>query len=211
MRRPQITFFVAGLIAGLICVALVFLGPPEVAIMTLMIGVGPLFFVAVVAGIVISGAWRHFRPGFLRYFAGLVICATSYLATAIIFWWVAGLSSKWLGFRSSDSLGHFGFDIWLGLIAAGALGAGCIAMFTTLLTGRWSNALLRRLMLAGLITLVVTFVANRPFQTDWSFLGLLFPVGNALFSYLVGSHILQHGTAETKVTAATPQPHHRPA
>lgn len=66
MNQKQITFFVAGLIAGLICVALVFLGPPEVAIMTLMIGVGPLFFVAVVADIVISGARRHFRPGLLR-------------------------------------------------------------------------------------------------------------------------------------------------
>lgn len=211
MNRQQITFFMAGLIAGLICITLVTFGPPEVAIMTLTTGVGPLFFVAVIVGIVISGAWHDFRPGLLRYLGGLVLCTTSYFAAAVVFWWVGGLSSQVLGFRSSAGIGQFGFDIWLGLIAAGVVGSSGIALFATLLTRRWSNALLRRLMLAGLITIVVTFIANLPFQTDWSFLGLLFPLGNALFCYLVGSHILQRGKSETKVAAATPQPHHRPA
>jgi hypothetical protein len=207
MNRQQITFFVAGLIAGLICITLVSFGPPEVAIMTLTTGVGPLFFVAVVAGIVISGAWHHFRPGLLRYLGGLVLCTTSYFAAAVVFWWVGGLSSQLLGFRSSDGIGQFGFDIWLGLIAAGVVGAIGIALFATLLTRRWSNALLRRLLLAGLLTICVTFIVNLPFQKDGSFLGVLFPLGNALFCYFVGAHIWQH--SEGQVAATMREPRHR--
>ena len=78
MNQKQIVFFMAGLIAGLICVALVFFGSPEVAIVTLMIGVGPLFFVAVVDGIVLSSARRQFRAGLLRYSSGLVLCTISW-------------------------------------------------------------------------------------------------------------------------------------
>src|SRR5438552_2710788 len=98
MNWQQITFFLAGLIAGLICVTLASFGSPEVAIMLLTSGVGPLFFVAVVAGIVITDSWRHFRPGVLRYLASLIISTLTYLAAVIALWWVFGLSPGWIGF-----------------------------------------------------------------------------------------------------------------
>lgn len=211
MNRQQITFFLAGLTAGLICITLAFFGSPEVAIMTLTTGVGPLFFVAVIAGMVISDARRHFHPGLLRYLVGLVLCTISYFAAAVVFWWVAGLSPRWIGFLQSDNIGQFGFDIWLGLIAAGAVGACGIALFATLLTGSWSTALLRRLMLAGLLTICLAFVANLPFHKDWLLLGVLFPVGNALFCYFVGTHISQHSESGRQIAATAREPHQRPA
>jgi hypothetical protein len=194
MNRQQIIFFVTGLIAGLLCFAVAFFGSSEVAIMILTSGVGPAFFVAVVAGIVISGAWSHFRPGFLRYFAALVACTTVYFAAAVVFWWVFGLSPGLIGFSQSANVGNFGIDVWLGLIAAGTVSASGVTLFAALLTAKWSNSLFRRLMLAGFITITVTFVVNLPFQTDWSFLGVLLSFGNSLFCWLVGTHIWRHLT-----------------
>lgn len=203
MKRQQITFFVAGLIAGLICVTLASFGPPEIALMSLTSGGGPLFFVAIVAGIVISGAWHHFHPRFLRYLAGLGLCAISYLAATTAFWWVFGLSPRWIGFRQSDNIGHFGIDVWLGLIAAGAVGASGIALFAALLTGKWNKALHRRLLLAGLLTICITFIANLPFLKDGSLLGVLLPLGNALFCWLVGTEIWQRLEVPRDVAATT--------
>jgi hypothetical protein len=210
MKR-EIPFLLTGLIAGLVCAAFPWSGSPWLAILGLTYGIGPLFFVAVVAGILVTGAWRYIRADFLHYLAGLVLCTISYFLGLIVFFAVVGFSSRLFHFRPSEDLHNFGLDVWLGLIAAGAVGASGIALFAALLTGKSSKHLLRRLMLAGLITLVVTFTANLPFQTDWSFLGVLFPLGNALFCYLVGSHILQRGKPETNVTAAKRQPHHRAA
>jgi hypothetical protein len=72
------------------------------------------------------------------------------------------------------------------------VGAVGISLFAALLTGTWSNHLLQRLMLAGLLAVSATFIANFPFQRNWSFFGVLLPVGNALFCYFVGSHIWYH-------------------
>ncbi len=200
MKRRKITFFLAGLIAGLICATFWSFRSPEIAIMGLVWGVGPLFFVAVVAGIVISGAWRHFHPGLLRYLAGLVLCTTSYLAAVTAFWWVFGLSPRWIGFRPSDDMAQFGIDVWLGLVAAGAVGASGIASFSAILTGRWSKSLLLRLMQVGLVTIVVTYMVNLPFHSYWTFFGVLFPLGNALFCYLVGAEIWQRVELATRET-----------
>lgn len=211
MKRQQTAFCLAGLIAGLICATLALCGSPEVAIMILTSGVGPLFFIAIVAGIVISSAWRHFRPGLLRYLAGLVLCTTSYLVAMIAFWWVFGLSPRWIGFRPSDDMAKFGIDVWLGLVAAGAVGAIGISLFATVLTRRWSNSLLLRLMLAGLVTIVVTYMVNLPFHSYWTFFGVLFPLGNAVFCYYVGSHIWQQPGVGRQVAATLREPHQRPA
>lgn len=187
MRRQQITFLLTGLIAGLSCVTL-----GTLSLVFLAYGVGPLFFVAIVAGIAITGAWGYVRVSFLRYLAGLLVTTTTYVAALVAFSGVAGFSPDWFGFQRSANILDFRIDIWLGLIAAGVLGASGIAAFTALLTREWSTSLLLRLMLAGLVTIVVTFIANRPFHSYWSFFGILFPVGNALFCCLVGTQIWQH-------------------
>ena len=195
MRRQQITFLLSGLIAGLISVTLGTLSPVFLAY-----AVGPLFFVAVVAGIAITAAWRYVQVSFLRYVAGLLLTTTTYVAALFAFSAVSGFSD-WFGFRGSANILDFRIDIWLGLIAAGVVGASGIALFTALLTGKWSTSLLLRLMLAGLVTIVVTFIANLPFHSYWSFFGTLLPVGNALFCCLVGTKIWQQIEAAGQAAA----------
>jgi hypothetical protein len=192
MNAQQITFCMAGLLAGLICVAIASTGSPETRIISLTWFVGPFFFVAVLAGSIITGAWRYFQPGLLRYLTGLVLCTITYALALIAFFAVFGFSPDWLGFQPSASIALFGVDVALGLIAAAVVGAVGISLFAALLTGTWSNHLLQRLMLAGLLAVSATFIANFPFQRNWSFFGVLLPVGNALFCYFVGSHIWYH-------------------
>jgi len=122
----------------------------------------------------------------------------------VVFFGVAGFSPDLFGFRQSASFEHFGLDVWLGLIAAGVVGASGIALFSALLTGKWSNSLLLRLVLAGFLTILVTFIANLPFHNYWSFMGVLFPLGDALFCYLVGTQIWQHLQAAGQVAATAP-------
>lgn len=62
MKTKQIIFIIAGLLAGLIVVAIKSIGPVEIAIMSLTWFVGPLFFVATLAGIVMTDAGRCFKP-----------------------------------------------------------------------------------------------------------------------------------------------------
>jgi len=97
-------------------------------------------------------------------------------------------------------MAQFGIDVWLGLVAAGAVGASGIASFSAILTGRWSKSLLLRLMQVGLVTIVVTYMVNLPFHSYWTFFGVLFPLGNALFCYLVGAEIWQRVELATRET-----------
>jgi hypothetical protein len=199
VRRQQTTFLLTGLIAGLICVTL---GRSWLGILGL--GVGALFFVAVLAGIAITGAWRYMQVGYLRYLAGLVLSTISYEGALVAFFGVTGFSPDWFGFRPSADIVDFRIDVWLGLIAAGAVGASGIALFTAFLTGKWSNSLLLRLMLAGFLTMLVTFTANLPFHNYWSFLGVLLPLGNALFCWLVGAQIWRDLGAASQIAATAP-------
>lgn len=198
MRRRQITFLLAGLIAGLICVAP---GSSWVVLLTLTYGVGPSFFAAVLAGILVTGAWRHLKADFLRYLAGLVLCAITYFLALLVFLAIDGYSPDLLGFRPSGNVENFGLDVWLGLIAAGAVGASGIALFTAMLTGQCSKSLFLRLLLAGLITIVITYMVNLPFHSYWSFLGVLLPIGSALFCWLVGTQIWLHHEAASSALA----------
>lgn len=185
--KTQITFWLTGLIGGLGCVAP---GVSWLMLLTLTWGVGPAFFVAVVAAIIITGARRHLQAGFLRYITGLVVCFITYLLALTVFFAVAGFSPDWFGFGPSDLLNHeFGIDVVLGLLAAATFAAGGIALFAFVLTGGWSNFLLGRLLLAGIVTIVITFVVNYPFRSYWSFYGVLVPLGSSLFCGAVGAHL----------------------
>jgi hypothetical protein len=194
MRNQQITFLLSGLIAGLISVTL-----GTLSLVFLAYGVGLLFSAAVVAGIALTGAWRHVQVGFLRYFADLLLSTAIYVAALFAFIAVMGLSPDWFGFRASTNIVDFRVDVLLGLVAAGVVGASGIALFTALLTREWSNSLLLRLIFAGLFTVLVTFIVNRPFHDYWSFFGVLLPVGNALFCCLVGTQIWQQIEAARQV------------
>ena len=83
------------------------------------------------------------------------------------------------------------------------MGASGIALFAALLTRRWSKALHRRLLLAGLLTICITFIANLSFHKDGSLLGVLLPLGYALFSWLVGTEIWQRLQVRSEVAVTT--------
>lgn len=183
--KTHITFLLTGLVVGLVCVV----PGPLLSILTLTWGPGPAFFVGVVGGMIITGAGRDVLTNVVRYFVGFVICFITYLLALMVFAAVGGLSPDWFGFRPSPNFDQFGVDVVLGLLAAAIFAAGGIAFFAFVLTGRWSNSLLRRLLLAGLITIIVTFIVNYPFRSYWSFFGVLIPLGMSLFCRVVGTHI----------------------
>jgi hypothetical protein len=206
--KTRIMFLLTGLIAGLVCVAP---GVSWLMLLTLTWGVGPAFFVAVVVGIKITGARHHLQGGFLRYLVGLVVCLITYLLALMVFFGVYGFSPGWFGFRPSENVHQFGIDVVLGLLAATAFAAGGIALFTFVLTRQWSNSLLRRLLWAGIATIIVTFILNYRFHSYWSFFGVLLPLGNALFCYLVGIQIGQQPEVERQLAATAREPHRPPA
>lgn len=205
--RTKIAFFLAGLIGGLVCV----LPGQLLSIFTLTWGVGPAFFAAVVAGIIITGARRHLQADFLRYLAGLVVCFITYLLALLVFFVVYGFSPDWLNFRPSENVEQFGIDVVLGLLAAAIFASVGIALFAFVLTGRWSNSLLMRLLFVGIITIIITFIVNYPLRSYWSLYAVLVPLGTSLFCGAVGAHIWQHRESEREITAPEREPHHRVA
>jgi hypothetical protein len=192
--KTRITFLLAGCIGGLACV----LPGPLLSVFTLTWTVGPAFFVAVIAGIIITGARSHLQASLLRYIAGFVVCFITYFLALMVFFAVYGFSPDWFGIRPSDNVDQFGIDVWLGLIAAGTLAASGISLLALLLTGNWSKSLLLRLMTAGIVTIVVTYIINLPFRGYWSFFGVLIPVGMSLFCWIVGTHISQHHSLRSR-------------
>ncbi|HEY5884684.1 MAG TPA: hypothetical protein VIT88_08360 [Pyrinomonadaceae bacterium] len=193
--KTKITFLVTGLLGGLVCVT----PGPLLSIFTLTWGVGPALFVAVVAGVIITGARRHLEASFLRYTAGLVVCFVTYLLALTVFFGVSGFSPDWFNFRPSTNFDQFGVDVALGLVVAATCAAGGIAVFAFVLTRRWSSSLLARLLLAGVVTIIVTSIVNYPFHSYWTFFGVLLPLGNSLFCGAVGAHIWQHSESKGQI------------
>jgi hypothetical protein len=200
MNFRRIAFLVSGVIAGLLVVVLGLWSPVFLAY-----GVGPLFFSAVVAGIAITDAWRYVEAGFWRFVAALLLTTIAYVTALLAFSVVAGFTPDWFGIARSSKITDVGVDILLGLLAAGVLGALGISAFGTVLTGTWRTALLMRLMLAAFVTTIVTFVTNLPFRSYWSSLGVLLPLGNALFCWLIGAHIWVKPASLSGIASHSPQ------
>lgn len=57
------------------------------------------------------------------------------------------------------------------------------------LTSRWSNLSLGLLVLAGFASIIVKFIASQQVRHYWSFVGILLPVGEALFCGVEGVQI----------------------
>ncbi|HEY1525806.1 MAG TPA: hypothetical protein VGH51_06170 [Candidatus Angelobacter sp.] len=184
MTPQQITFLLAGLTAGLVTVV----GGrawPTLLPMLLVCGVGPLFFVAVLTAITLTGSWSHLSHGWWRIVAGICICTGAYLLALFTFLAVAGYS----GIPTSTDQIRFGADVWVGLLAAALVASACIELLVFVLTGKWSNSFLFRLAAAGVVTVLVTFVVDLAAHHYWTFYGILLPVGEGLFCWLVGAQI----------------------
>jgi len=193
MTRQQITFLLAGFIAGSITAA-----AGRVSLWVLTVGVGPVFFLAVLTAIALTGSWAKVRHEFWRYVLAALASTMAYVLALLTFWWLGGYIQNLLGSRGSTDLSEFRLDMWVGLIAAALVAAVCVELMAYVLTGRWSNAVLVRLAGAGILAIVLTFVAVRAVRSTatlpsllyyWAFFGILFSFGEALFSWLVGSQI----------------------
>jgi hypothetical protein len=187
MNSQQITFFLTGLTAGLVTVAGARAWP-----MLLVHGVGPLFFVAVLAAITLTGSRSHLGGGWWRILVGICVSIGAYLLALFAFSVVAGYSPDLLGIRASGAssdLSRFGADVWLGLLAAALVASVGIELLVYVLTGKWSNSFLFRLAAAGLVSVLVTFLVDRAAHYYWTFYGVLLPMGEGLFCAVVGAQI----------------------
>ena len=177
-------FLLAGLFGGFIVVALGTSRPTFLAV-----GVGPLFFSAMLAAIAITNSWSRVRPGIWRYVVAACLCTGAYVLALFTFSVVGGYSPQVLGVRPSSDIIEFHADVWLGLSAAVLVAAICMELVAFTLTSRWSNFSLGLLALAGFATILVTFIVNRQARHYWSFVGMLLPVGEALFCGVVGAQL----------------------
>jgi hypothetical protein len=184
MTPWQITFWLAGLAAGLVTVGIAGVWPALLPVL-LVLGVGPLFSVAVFAAITFTRSWSHLASGRWRIVAGVCVCTGAYLLAFSTFLIVAGYS----GIRTSTDPSRFGADLWVGLLAAALVASGCIESLVLVLTGKWSNAFLFRLAAAGVVSVIVTFVVDLWKHNYWTFYGILLPLGESFFCWLVGAQI----------------------
>jgi hypothetical protein len=185
MKRPPLTFLLAGLTGGVITVVIARIWPT-----VLIGGVGLLFFVALLAAVAISASWSRVRGGVWRYFAGLVISTAAYLVGLFVFSVATGYSPDVFGVSASSDISHFGPDVAIGL-AASLVSSACIELLASLLTGRWSNRFFVYLSVVGLASVGATYLAHLFVQQAWAFFGVLLPVGEALFCWIIGLQIWQ--------------------
>ncbi|MGZ5530182.1 MAG: hypothetical protein ACXWJB_16010 [Limisphaerales bacterium] len=204
MTKQQTIFFSTGFIAGIITVAF-----GKVSLTVLSIGVGPLFFLAILAAIAFTDSWPHLSGGFWRYVLAACISTAAYVLALFTFWTLGGYLANLLGSRGSTDLSEFRLDMWIGLIAAALVAAVCIELMAYVLTSTWSNTVLALLVGAGILSIVVTYIATRavgvvgnlPLVYYWAFFGILFSLGEALFGGIVGVQILRTSHPQQAVPA----------
>jgi hypothetical protein len=184
MIQPQITFLSAGITAGIITAVIGRLWPGF-----LSVGVGLLFFVALLAAITITAGWPRLRPGLWRYIVAVVICTVAYVLALFTLMSVSAYVPKLLGVPASGDLVEFGADMWIGLLAAVLVASAGVELVLYILTGTWSNSFFGRLAVAGFVSVLVTFIVNLTAHHYWSFMGVLLPVGEGLFCAVVGAQI----------------------
>jgi hypothetical protein len=184
MMRQQVTFLVAGFIAGVVTVAVGTVSPTVLAI-----GTGPLFFAAILAAVILTDSWPHLNRGLWRYAAAACLCFATYVLALFTFNTAMGYSPQLLGISESTDVAQFRADVWVGLLSAVLVASAGIELVVYILMGRWSNSFFGRLAVAGFISVLVTFIANLAAHHYWSFLGVLLPVGEGLFCGLVGAQI----------------------
>jgi hypothetical protein len=205
--NQEIVFLLAGLLGGLVAVAVGVSRPTVLAV-----GVGLLFFIALLAAIAMTNSWSRVSPGIWRYAVAAIISIAAYLLALITFWGLFGYSPDLFGVHASKDMADFGADIWIGLLAACLVASICIEFVAYVLTSRWSNGVLASFAGAGVLSIVASFTATKlarfavstmPTLYAWVFLGVLLAVGEALFCGLLGAQILRNSRPLGRVTDAS--------
>ena len=176
--RLQLVFFATGFSAGLVTLII-----GSVSNMFLALGNGLVFFIALIIGIAVSGNLSRLASGWWRYAVGLGISSLAY-----VLWLFAFLAvSSVLPAISVKGIAQFRADIWLAFFAAVPVASLGVEWLAYVLTNRWSNASLFRLVIAGVLTVFVTLAIALFYQgiTFW----ILLPLGNALYCSIIGEQI----------------------
>lgn len=184
MMKRRAVFYVLGAVAGILTTIV-----GAVRGEMLAVGVGPAFYCAVLASMGATRTWPV-RATKWRLTAAAVTCIGIYILALFAFSLAAGYSPNLIGLHQSDDFVQFGADVWFGLFAAMIIAAFGTEFAAAILT-RWSNSHLCLLLVGGTATMLVTFAVNYPFHIYWSFVGVLMSIGQALFSGLIGSQMLE--------------------
>ena len=193
----RFVFLSTGFLAG---IASAGLGPSQPTV--LVLGVGPLFFGAVLAALALTNSWPHVRPRIWGYFVGMCLSTLTYFVAFLTFIGAAGYAPQVLGLRSSADVVDFGADVLLGLFAASVVVSIGMELLAYILSGRWSNLFLAFFLVASVTSLAATYLikgiatrfihSNAPLLQYWSTLGTILTIGEALFCVVLGSQILQN-------------------
>ena len=183
MNRPQVLFLLTGLTSGILMAVIGYKWSGFLAI-----GVGLCFFLAVLAAIAVTKSWSYLNRGSWRIPVGFCVSTAAYVLAFLTFVGIGGYWADWLRVPLATDT-RFATDIWVGLLAASLIAAICVEFLVYVLIGRWSNLFLLCLSVAGFVTVLGTFLAGLVIRQHWSFMGVLLPVGNALFCWLVGAQI----------------------
>jgi hypothetical protein len=185
MNRRQVLFLLTGLTSGILMAAIGYEWSGFLAI-----GVGLCFFLAVLAAIAITKSWSHLNRNSWRIPVGFCVSTGAYVLAFLTFVGVGGYWADWLRVPLATAT-RFATDLWVGLLAASLIAATGVEFLVYVLIGKWSNFFLLCLSVAGCVTVLGTFLASLVLviRQYWSFMGVLLPVGNALFCWLVGVQI----------------------
>lgn len=186
MKTKYLAFLAAGSISGIVSAIAGRLWPSF-----LIVGVGVVFAMALLIALWTTGTQRMLKQGFWRIILGTGICVMSFLFALFTLVWIGQYTGA-TGFVSSRDTVTFGADALVSFFGALMVASVLIAFLALVLTGRWSNGFLMRLIAAGAVAIVATFFVNLPFIHYWSFMGVLLPLGQGLFLWLLGLQIVSN-------------------
>jgi hypothetical protein len=182
MRHTSTAFLITSFLSGAITVSLGFFLP-----IFLTIGVGPIFCIALIGAACKTGVLQCVPRDKWRFVAAFVFSTIGYVFALFTFNVVLGYAPQILGVAESTDIVQFRTDVWLGLLAAAATAAVSVDIVVAIMTGQWRHRLLLRIWAVSALAIIVTFVVNLAFHHYWSFLGVLFPLGEALLGFVIGN------------------------
>jgi hypothetical protein len=186
VNRVRISFFLAGAVSG-VTTALVGAKWPVV----LAVGVGPTFFLALLAGMSFAGACKRATRSWQRWSIAAALSTAVYILSLFAFSLAAGYSPDLLGVARSSDIVDFRGDVWVGIMAALLVASAGVELATWVLVGSWNTRAFLFLASAGLVTVLLAYAATSIAHSYWSFIGVLLSLGQGSFCGLVGLQILK--------------------
>lgn len=201
MSRVPISFLLAGVVSGVVAALTGAKWP-----MALAVGVGPAFFLALLAAMTLGGAGKGAAFRWWRWCIAAALYSAVYVLSLFAFSIAAGYSTDLLGVSRSNDFLQFREDVLVGLMVALLVASAGVELTTWILVGYWSARTFVLLATAGMATVLLTYATTSIAHSYWSFVGVLLPIGEGSFCSLVGIQILEskQGPDSRKAAALVP-------